>query len=318
MALPPVLDEDFDLEGQERASELYAREGTPCASCTCSYMTLRESAGTSLGFAAGAGLTLRVCTKGREPLVAESGTDKLWCEDYSAFATVVPLPPEDLERMQAECSRGFLGDLAQGVRPLPRDARDLRWYDQGFREGWLPPHRIEEDRRSGVRALRGPWEQFTVVGVTPAFGDGHTPAVGRPVLQARDRRSYLLPADVHADDVRGPPQTHAWWVNQVSAGAALPLEHAVPALRDHLPLVLRGGEQILSRHGWRYILRDQIGAELRSLAEESLAAARAALKRHNAVVARLCVRQGLRAAPDHPELRTLALQLDGAPVEAAR
>lgn|GEM_PF-2094873 len=308
MSLPIFDDEEFS--GLQMADELYARDGTPCASCTCSFMGLKADSGTALGFDAGAGLTLRVCTVGREPLVAEDGTDQLWCPDYSSFSETIPIPADDLNRLQQDCSRGFLGDLAQGQRPMPRSGKDLRWYDRGLREGWLPPHRIEAEGLGRGKRLTGPWEQFQVVGVTPAFGDGHTPAVGQLVLQARDRRDYLLLADPDGIDVSGPAQSHGWWVSQVAAGAAVPLEHPVEAKRGHVALVLRGGERMLSSHAWSYLLRAEVDAERNRLADDALMTARAALRRKNPVVAGLMARQGLRARPDHVELRALLAELD--------
>lgn len=300
---------DDALPSNEPADELYAREGTPCATCTCSYMALREGAGRSLGFRAPGGLTLRVCTKGREPLEAEEGTDELWCPDYRPFADRIPLPGDDLQQLQDECSRGFLGDLAQGQRPLPRSTKDLRWYDRGLREGWLPPHRIEEEALGDGAALRGPWEQFTVVGTTPAYQDGHTPALAKVVLQAKDRRSYLLLTAPDAEQVRGTEQSHTWWVNQVSSGAAKPLAAAIPAARGHRMLVLRGGEQALQAHAYKYLPRDAIDAERRRLADEAHATAQAALRRKNPVVAAILAKQGLRAWPDHSELQALLTAL---------
>ena len=35
--------------GLELAGELYAKSGTPCATCTCSFMTLGAGAGTAAG-----------------------------------------------------------------------------------------------------------------------------------------------------------------------------------------------------------------------------------------------------------------------------
>jgi hypothetical protein len=305
-----VLDEGFEGTGLQLADELYARDGTPCASCTCSFMGMKADSGTALGFDAGAGLTLRVCTVGREPLVADDGTEQLWCPDYAPFSQRIPLPADDLERLQQECSRGFLGDLAQGQRPMPRTGKDLRWYDRGFREGWLPPHRIEAEGMGRGRRISGPWEQFAVVGVTPAFGDGHTPAVGQVVLQASDRRDYLLLRDIAGTDVSGAAQPHSWWVSQVSAGAATPLEQPVTAQRGHVALVLRGGEHTLSSHAWRYLPREEVQAELTRIAEDALATARAAVRRKTPVVAKLMVRKGLRARPDHPELLALLGDLD--------
>jgi hypothetical protein len=306
---PAVSEDDDDIIPLGDAAELYAREGTPCATCTCSYMTLRKGAGTTLGFRAEGGLTLRVCNKGREPLVAEGGTDTLWCPDYVPFADRVPLSGDDLDALQRECTRGFLGDLAQGVRPLPRDARDLRWYDRGLREGWLPPHRIEEEGLGSGSTLRGPWEQFQIVGATPAYQDGHTPALAKAVLQARDRRSYLLL--LHPDDaeVRGHEQSHTWWVNQVSSGAARPLATAIPARRGHRLLVLRGGAEALASHTLRYLPAEAIDPERQRLADEALETARAALRRKNPVVARILARQGLRAWPSHEGLHELLAAL---------
>ncbi len=303
------MDEDDEIIPTGTAGELYAREGTPCASCTCSYMTLRSSAGTSLGFRADGGLTLRVCRKSREPLVAELGTDELWCPDYAPFAERIPLPGDELDRMQQECTRGFLGDLAQGVRPLPRSSPDLRWYDQGLRQGWLPPHRIEEEGLGSGAILRGPWQQFVIVGTTPAYQDGHTPAVAQAVLQARDRRSYLLLTAPDAIEVRGREQSHGWWVNQVSSGAAKPLATGIQARPGHRLLVLRGGEEALAAYAYRYLPADEVEPEQQRLAEEALTTARAALRRKNAVVARILTRQGLRAWPAHAELQELLAKL---------
>lgn len=271
-------------------------------------MSLKPGPGVELGFDAAAGLTLRVCRIGREPLVAGDGTGDLWCDDYASFAQLIPIPPDDLDQLQAEASRGFLGDLAQGVRPLPRSEGDLRWYDRGLKEGWLPAHRItvsggEEER------ISGPWEQFLVVGVTPAFGDGHTPALAQTVLQARDRRSYLLLEEPDAEHAAGLPQSHGWWVNQVSSGAALPLEQPLEALQGHRMLVLRGGERVLSSHAYRYLQADDIAAALREQAEEAQRSAEAALRRGNSVVAELCIRRGLRAAPGHAGLEGLLSSL---------
>ena len=270
-------------------------------------MNLKPGPGVQLGFAAEAGLTLRVCRVGREPLVAESGTQELWCDDYSGFSKIVPLAAEDLDQMQREASRGFLGDLAQGVRPIPRAAGDLPWYDRGFKEGWLPAHRIAVEEGEQA-AIRGPWEQFVVVGVTPAYGDGHTPAIAQTVLQAKDRRTYLLLEDIDQEEVSGIPQSHGWWVNQVSSGAALPLEHPIPAKVAHQFLVLRGGEQVLPSHTYCYDGRQQVRSELQRQAEAAQKTAEAALRRGNSVVAELCIRKGLRAVPDHPGLTQL---LDG-------
>ncbi len=174
-----------------------------------------------------------------------------------------------------------------------------------MREGWLPPHRIEESGLGSGSTLRGPWEQFVIVGTTPAYQDGHTPAVAKVVLQARDRRSYLLLTAPDAADVRGPEQPHGWWVNQVSSGAAQPLARGLPAKRGHRLLVLRGGEQALQSHAFKYLPADQVDVERRRLADEAFATARAALKRNNAVVARILARQGLRAWPEHRELNEL-------------
>ncbi len=301
-------DED-DIIPLGDAAELYSREGTPCATCTCSYMTLRQGAGTSLGFRADGGLTLRVCKKGHEPLVAAEGTDELWCADFRPFAEIVPLPGDDIQRMQEECTRGFVGDLAQGVRPLPRNGQDLRWYDRGLREGWLPPHRIQESGLGSGASLHGPWEQFVVVGATPAWQDGHTPALAQSVLQARDRRSYLLLLHPDAEEVRGHEQSHGWWVNQVSSGAAKPLSTGIAAQRGHRLLVLRGGEQTLAAHAYRYLPRTDVDAELHRLADEALSTAQAALRRKNPVVARILARQGLRAAADHPGLLAFLAKL---------
>ena len=299
--------ECVDELGQEQllAGELYARDGTPCATCTRSYMSLRQGAGTTLGFDAGGGLALRVCRLGREPPAVEGGDGDLRCDDYLPFASLLPLSADDLDRLQREGSRGFLSDLAQGIRPLPRSPRDLRWYDQGFREGWLPPHRVEVDRLDGGSRVTGAWDQFVVVGVTPAFGDGHTPAVGEAILQVKGQRSYLLVRDADAPSVGAQAQPHGWWVTQVSSGAALPLEHPIEAARSHHPLVLRGGENVLRPHAWRYLTRDGIDQELEGIATESVRAAGQALKRGSSLVAGLCLRRGLRARPDHPELREL-------------
>ena len=290
------------------AGELYAQEGTPCATCSCSYMTLRQSAGTSLGFRSD-GLALRVCRKGREPMVAEGGTGGLSCDDYTPFSEILSMDADALSRLQEEASRGFLADLAQHVRPIPRTTSDLRWYDRGLREGWLPPHRVEVLGNSRDGVLRGPWDQFLVVGVTPAFGDGHTPAVGESIVQAKDRRSFLLITNPDAPEAAGPVQTHGWWVTQVSAGAALPLETPVEARRGARPLVLRGGERVLTPGTMRYLDPDEIERELDVAAEESLRSAEGALRRKQAVVARLCVRKGLRARPNHAGLRALQGQL---------
>jgi len=293
--------------GLELAGELYAQAGTPCATCTCSYMTLKSGAGTSPGFDMGTGLTLRVCRIGRDPLVVEDGAgQELWCDDYSSFNELVPIPADDLDTMQQECSRGFIGDLAQGIRPMPRGNADLRWYDRGFREGWLPPHRIEDSGAGAAKKLSGPWERFQVVGVTPAFGDGHAPAVGEAILQAKDNRTYVLPDKPDAELVRGVPHPHTWWVNQVAAGAAIPLERAVQAHRGGVILVLRGGEQILRRHAYRYCSPGKAREELDTLADDSLRQARAALRRGDPVVAALCARRGLKARPNDPDLRAIA------------
>ncbi len=291
--------------GIEEARELYARDGTPCSTCTCSYLSMKPQAGTSPGFDLGAGLTLRICRIGREPLVAEGGTDELWCSDYAPFASLVPLQGDALEALQEDCSRGFLGDLANGLRPLPRGPQDLRWYDRGLREGWLPPHRVEQSSLQQGTSLQGPWQQFHVVGVTPGFGDGHTPAVGEPILQLRAERTYLLPQDLGSKQVSGTSQGHRWWVSQVSSGAAIPLEAPIAALRNHHLLVLRGGEQVLSPHAYRYLEPGQIEAALDGIAEESLSSARSAANRGNAVVVRICATRGLRARPQHEELRAL-------------
>jgi hypothetical protein len=293
--------------GLELAGELYAKAGTPCATCSCSFMTLKAGAGTAAGFAMGPGLTLRVCRIGREPLVSADGaTESLWCDDYSGFSELVPLSADDLSAMLAECSRGFVGDLAQGVRPMPRELADLRWYDRGLREGWLPPHRIEASGRGRGERLTGPWEQFQVVGVTPAFGDGHTPAIGSAVLQAKDRSSYLLPDSVDDEQVSGEVHPHTWWVNQVSAGAALPLEAPIQAHRGGVMLVRRGGERVLRTHAYRYCTRATAEGELDTIAADSLRQAEAARARGDEVVARLCARRGLKARPQHPALRALA------------
>jgi len=295
-----------DPEGeQEHAAELYAQDGTPCATCTCSYMTLKQGAGTSLGFSSGGGLALRVCRIGREPLVAEDGTKELWCDDYTGFGTIVPVNADDLTQLQEECSRGFLADLAQGVRPLPRTTDDLRWYDRGFREGWLPPHRVEVGSSSEGEEIRGPWDQFQVIGVTPAFGDGHTPALGDVVLQAKDRRTYLLLLRPDAEQVAGTAQSHAWWVSQVSTGAALPLETPVAARQGARMLVVRGGESVLSGHACRYLDRGEIDAALEQIADEAVRTAHAAMKRGQDPIARLVLRRGLRARPTHPALTSL-------------
>jgi len=288
------------------AGELYSQEGSPCRTCSCSYMSLKPGAGTSLGFDAGAGLTLRVCRVGRDPIVAEGGTEALWCEDYKGFSELLPLTGDELDRLQAECSRGFLGDLAQGIRPLPRGVEDLRWYDRGLREGWLPPHRIEVRDEGDHERIKGPWEQFVVVGLTPAYGDGHTPALAELVLQARDRRTYLLLEQADSAEVRGLAQTHSWWVSQVSSGAATPLEHPVAASQGARALVLRGGERALSPHAWRYLAPEALDEELDRLAEEALRSAEAALRRKNSVVAELCIARGLRARPDDARLLAIA------------
>ncbi len=293
--------------GLEIAGELYAQAGTPCASCTCSFMTLKSGAGTAAGFDMGTGLTLRVCRIGREPLVVEDGAgSELWCDDYSSFNTLVPISADDIDQMQSECSRGFIGDLAQGVRPMPRGNSDLRWYDRGFREGWLPPHRIESEGRGAAKRISGPWDQFQVVGVTPAFGDGHAPAIGESILQTKGSRTYLLPDDTEAELVRGVPHAHTWWVNQVSAGAAIPLERPVQAHRSGVVLVLRGGERILRQHAYRYCSPGKARQELDSIADDSLKQARAAIRRGDPVVAALCARRGLKARPGDPELRAIA------------
>ncbi|MCP4872643.1 MAG: hypothetical protein GY898_28460 [Proteobacteria bacterium] len=295
-----------DPEGALKlAGELYAQDGTPCATCTCSYMTLKQGAGTSLGFSSGGGLALRVCRIGREPLTADDGTQELWCEDYTGFASIVPISADDLTQLQAEASRGFLADLAQGVRPLPRTADDLRWYDRGFREGWLPPHRVEVGSSLEGERIRGPWEQFQVIGVTPAFGDGHTPALGDVILQAKDRRSYLLQLRPDAEFVEGVTQPHAWWVSQVSTGAALPLESPVDARRGARMLVVRGGESVLSPHACRYLDRDEVDGALEQIAEEAVRTAHAAMKRGQDPIARVVLRRGLRARPTHTALVAL-------------
>jgi hypothetical protein len=286
------------------AAELYAQDGSPCATCTCSFMSLKPGPGVQLGFAAESGLTLRVCRIGRDPVVAQDGTAELWCDDYSSFTKIVPLPAGDLSRMQEEASRGFLGDLAQGVRPMPRSLDDLRWYDRGLKEGWLPAHRISVEE-GDHELIRGPWEQFLVVGATPAFGDGHTPAVAQTVLQAKDRRTYLLLENGDGDEVVGVPQSHGWWVNQVSSGAALPLEHPTEAKRSHRLLVLRGGEHVLSAHTYCYVNQADVQVELQKQADSSQKTAEAALRRGNSLVADLCIRRGLRAVPDHPGLKAL-------------
>lgn len=293
--------------GLELAGELYAQSGSPCATCTCSYMTLKSSAGTSPGFDMGSGLTLRVCRIGRDPLVVEDGAGSdLWCDDYASFSDLVPIPADDLDQMQQECSRGFIGDLAQGVRPMPRGNHDLRWYDRGFREGWLPPHRVESAGRGAAKKLSGPWERFQVVGVTPAFGDGHAPAQGDAILQSKDSRTYILPDSIDAELVRGVPHPHTWWVNQVSAGAALPLERPIQAHRGGVVLVLRGGERILRRHAYKYCSTRKAAEELDAIAASSLKQAKAALRRGDPVVAALCARRGLKARPGDPELRAIA------------
>jgi hypothetical protein len=302
----PCPDCDVVAGAGQPAGELYARDGTPCASCSCSYTSLKPGAGTTLGFEAGAGLVLRVCRVGREPMVAEGGTGTLWCPDYKSFAELVPLAGDDLDSMQRECSRGFLADLAQGQRPIPRDVRDLRWYDRGLREGWLPPHRVELDGAGSGARLHGPWEQFVVVGVTPAWGDGHTPAVAQAVLQARDRRSYLLPPDPDAPEVSGRAQPHAWWVAQVASGAAVPLLAPIGAERGARVLVLRGGERVLAPHSFRYLAAGALEAALDDLAGDALRSAESAARRGNDVVARICALRGLRARPEHPDLRRLA------------
>ena len=293
--------------GLQLAAELYAQAGTPCATCTRSYMTLKGGAGTATGFDMGAGLTLRVCRIGRDPLVVEDGAGAdLWCEDYSSFNDLVPIPADDLDLLQQQCSRGFVGDLAQGIRPMPRGNADLRWYDRGLREGWLPPHRIEDAGRGASKSLSGPWERFHVVGVTPAFGDGHAPAIGEAILQAKDNRTYLLPGDVTAELARGVPHPHTWWVNQVSAGAALPLERPIQAHRGGVVLVLRGGERVLRQHAYRYCTAATARDELCTIADDSLRQARAALERNDPVVAALCARRGLRARPGDAALRAIA------------
>ncbi len=293
--------------GLELAGALYAKAGTPCATCTCSFMTLGAGAGTAAGFSMGTGLTLRVCRVGREPLVREDGAkEELWCDDYSGFSEMVPLPADDLDSMLEECSRGFVGDLAQGVRPMPRELADLRWYDRGLREGWLPPHRIEASGRGRGERIAGPWAQFQVVGVTPAFGDGHAPAVGSAILQAKDRQTYLLPDSIDTEQVSGRAHPHTWWVNQVSAGAALPLEAPIQAHRGGVMLVRRGGERVLRAHSYRYCTQATADQELDSIAADSLRQARAAMQRGDSVVAKLCARRGLKARPRHPELRAIA------------
>ena len=300
-----ILDES-PLE-DEQAAELYTRPGSPCATCTCSFMTMRGGAGTATGFDVGAGLTLRVCRVGLDPVIANEGTDTLWCDHYSGFSEKVPIPPDDLQQLQDECSRGFLGDLAQGIRPVPRQVTDLKWYDRGFREGWLPPHRIEEEPRKEGDApvIRGPWDQFVVVGTTPAYGDGHTPARARCVLQAKDRRTYLLGPAASREMVSGTPKPHTWWVSQVASGAAIPLEHPVSAKRHHEMLILRGGDRVLEPHAYTYAPHSELEAKLDAMAEGQLTAARSALKHDNAVVASLCVRKGLKARPAHPGLKEL-------------
>lgn len=292
--------------GLELAGELYAQAGTPCASCTRSFMTLKSGAGTAAGFDMGTGLTLRVCRLGREPLAVEGGAGgDLWCDDYSSFNDLVPISADDLDLMQTECSRGFIGDLAQGVRPMPRGNSDLRWYDRGFREGWLPPHRVQSEGRGASRRISGPWDQFQVVGVTPAFGDGHAPAIGEAILQAKDSRTYLIPDAIDAELVRGVPHPHTWWVNQVSAGAALPLERAVQAHRGGVVLVLRGGERILRQHAYHYCSPGKAQQELDGIADDSLRQAQAAVRRGDPVVAALCARRGLKARPGDPDLRAI-------------
>ncbi len=296
--------DDVALDVVTLAAERYAQDGTPCATCTCSFMSLKQAAGTSLGFSAGGGLTLRVCRKGREPLTAEGGTGELWCPDYSAFAEIVPVSGDDLDRLQTECTRGFLADLAQGIRPLPRTGKDLRWYDRGLREGWLPPHRVEVGATDRGDRITGPWGQFIVVGVTPAFGDGHTPAVGEAILQAKDRRTYLLPRDADAPEVRGIAQSHGWWVSQVSSGAALPVERPLEAFQGARALVVRGGERVLTTNSLQYLPADAVRVALCRLADESLKSAESALRRGQPMVAQLCVRRGLRADPAHDGLLT--------------
>jgi hypothetical protein len=299
----PILNEE-----PKEASELYTREGSPCATCTCSFMTMRGGAGTATGFDVGPGLTLRVCRVGLDPVIAEEGTDQLWCDHYAGFSERIPIPPDDLEQLQSECSRGFLGDLAQGIRPVPRQVADLPWYDRGFRQGWLPPHRIEEEpqREGDAPRIRGPWDQFVVVGTTPAYGDGHTPSRARCVLQAKDRRSYLLSSAVEKDQVSGTPRPHTWWVGQVAAGAAIPLDSPIGARQHHVMLVLRGGDTVLEPYAYTYAPDAEIEAALDTIADDQLAAARTALKYDNSVVAGLCIKKGLKARPDHPELRALA------------
>jgi hypothetical protein len=240
-------------------------------------------------------------------VIATEGTEQLWCDHYSGFADKIPIPPDDLLELQEECSRGFLGDLAQGVRPVPRQVRDLRWYDRGFREGWLPPHRIEEDGpgRGDEARIRGPWDQFVIVGTTPAYGDGHTPARAQCVLQARDRRTYLLSPAPSKDEVSGRSRPHTWWVGQVAAGAAVPLESPIPARRHHAMLVLRGGDRVLEPHAYHYAPDHELEAALDAIADGQLATARSALRHGNSVVADLCIRKGLRARPGHPGLRAM-------------
>lgn len=285
---------------------LYAREGAPCATCARSYMSLRSGQGTAAGFDLGAGLTLRVCRLGLEPPEPRDDSQTTWCDEFQSFGALVPLSADDLESLGQEASPGFLGDLAQGERPVPRTLADLRWYDRGFREGWLPPHRIERSAGKADRTVRGPWDKFLVVGVTPAFGDGHTPAVGEPVLQVRGERTYLLADDHDAEEVRGVVHPHTWWANQVSAGAAVPLERPAAARRGTRVLVLRGGERVLSPYSYKQLSDEQLDEELDRLAEEAVSTARAALDRGNAVVARICAARGLRARPDHAELQRLA------------
>ena len=122
------------------------------------------------------------------------------------------------------------------------------------------------------------------------------------VLQARDRRSYLLLTAPDAIEVRGREQSHGWWVNQVSSGAAKPLATGIQARPGHRLLVLRGGEEALAAYAYRYLPADEVEPEQQRLAEEALTTARAALRRKNAVVARILTRQGLRAWPAPPSL----------------
>lgn len=271
-------------------------------------MSLKPGKGVQLGFAAESGLTLRVCRVGRDPLIADGGTETLWCPDYASFSDLIPLPADDLSQLQAEASRGFVGDLAQGIRPMPRTHDDLRWYDRGLNEGWLPAHRVRVDEDQ-EKLIRGPWEQFHVVGATPAYGDGHTPAIAQTILQAKDRRTYLLLENIDEAEVVGVPQSHGWWVNQVSSGAALPLEHPVDALAGYQLLVLRGGERVLAAGACRYLSRDALAQALKDEAKSALLSAEGALRRNNPIVAGFCVSRGLRAMSDHPGLLALREKL---------